>query len=80
VLEQHTGTSWITTDIHGQTPNFFPTITSVRNADELVSEIRTELNSATPAPSRFEVLATAAVTSIATAAGTASARQSSRRR
>lgn len=40
------------------------------NARELVSEIRTEVNSATPTPSRFKVLATAAVTSIATAAGT----------
>jgi hypothetical protein len=40
------------------------------NAEELVSEIRTELNSATPTPSRFKALATAAMTSIATAAGT----------
>jgi DNA repair ATPase RecN len=40
------------------------------NAEELVSEIRAELNSATPTPSRFKVLATAAMTSIATAAGT----------
>lgn len=39
-------------------------------AEGLVSEIRTELNSATPTPSRFKALATAAMTSIATAAGT----------
>jgi hypothetical protein len=40
------------------------------NAEELVAAIRAELSLETPAPGRFKVLATAAMTSIATAAGT----------
>lgn len=40
------------------------------NAEELVAAIRAESSSETPAPGRLKVLATAAMTSIATAAGT----------
>jgi hypothetical protein len=39
-------------------------------AEELVSEIRSESNSDSPSPGRLKTLATAAMTSIATAAGT----------
>ncbi|MFG1932232.1 hypothetical protein ACGFK1_16560 [Mycobacterium sp. NPDC048908] len=40
------------------------------NAEELVSAIRAESSSETPAPGRLKMLATVAMTSIATAAGT----------
>lgn len=40
------------------------------NAEELVAAIRAESSSETPAPGRLKALATAAMTSIATAAGT----------
>jgi hypothetical protein len=49
-------------------------------AEELVSDLRGESNSDSPSPGRLKTLATAAMTSIATAAGTRSGRWSSRQR